>query len=100
MHNINSIHGSKFMLILRNTLFALFASLSSFCLAAPVDINSADAESLANEIKGVGLSRARAIVEYREMHGPFKKVDDLVLVQGIGPKIVSRNKDKLTVSKH
>ena len=88
------------MLIVRSILFVLFATLSSYCLAAPVDINSADAESLATEIKGVGLSRARAIVEYREMHGPFKKVDDLVLVQGIGATIVSRNRDNLSVGKH
>ena len=88
------------MIILRTIVFVLFATLTSFCLAAPVDINSADAESLAAEISGVGVSRARAIVEYRETHGPFKTVDDLVMVEGIGAKIVSRNRDKLRVGEH
>lgn len=65
----------------------------------PVDINSADAATLAASIKGVGQSRAEAIVAYREKHGPFATVDDLALVSGIGDKLVEQNRDQLTAGK-
>ncbi len=63
--------------------------------AAPVDINSADATTLARELKGVGDAKAAAIVEYRRTHGPFKTIDDLALVKGIGQKLVDRNRSDL-----
>jgi competence protein ComEA len=66
-------------------------------LAGPVDINSADAETLAASIDGVGTQKAIAIVKYREANGPFASVDDLANVQGIGMKTVDRNRDNLTV---
>jgi len=67
-------------------------------LADPVDINSADAETLAASIDGVGTQKAIAIVKYREANGPFASVDDLANVQGIGMKTVDRNRDKLTTA--
>jgi competence protein ComEA len=67
-------------------------------LADPVDINSADAETLASSIDGVGTQKAIAIVKYRETNGPFASVDDLANVQGIGMKTVDRNRDKLTAA--
>jgi competence protein ComEA len=67
-------------------------------LADPVDINSADAETLADSINGVGTQKAIAIIKYRESNGPFSSVDDLANVQGIGMKTVDRNRDKLTVA--
>ena len=66
-------------------------------LADPVDINSADVETLAGSIDGVGTQKAIAIVQYREANGPFSSVDDLANVQGIGTRTVDRNRDKLTV---
>lgn len=51
-----------------------------------VNINTADAATLAGTLKGVGLKKAEAIVAYRDEHGPFKSVDDLVNVKGIGEK--------------
>ncbi len=67
--------------------------------AAPVDINSADAATLARELKGVGETKAAAIVEYRRTHGPFKTIDDLALVKGIGQKLVDRNRSDLRLSR-
>lgn len=80
------------------SLFAtlLFAFASTFAWA--VDINTADAASLAAELKGVGQERAKAIVEYREANGPFRSVDDLVKVKGIGPALLEKNRDKLAAS--
>ena len=67
--------------------------------AAPVDINSADAATLSKELKGVGDTKAAAIVEYRRTHGPFKTLDDLALVKGIGQKLVDRNRADLRLGR-
>lgn len=48
-----------------------------------VDLNTADAKSL-ETLPGIGETRAQAIIRHREEHGPFKRVDDIVAVQGIG----------------
>ena len=46
-----------------------------------------------------GLTKAQAIVEYREKHGPFKSAEDLSLVKGIGDRTVELNRDNIKVSK-
>lgn len=67
-------------------------------LAGPVDINSADAETLARELRGIGPARAEAIVTFREEHGPFESADDLLKVQGVGQRVLDDNRDDLQVS--
>ena len=62
-----------------------------------VNINAADAETISQALAGVGHSRARAIVEYRDEFGPFFSVDDLLEVKGIGPSIVAKNRDRITL---
>ncbi len=59
----------------------------------PVDVNSASAEALAESLDGVGLSKARAIVAFREANGPFRHADELVKVKGIGLSTVDKNRD-------
>ena len=66
--------------------------------APPVDINTADAEALAEAIRGVGLRRAEAIVAYRDKHGPFSSVDELIKVRGIGERIVEEARGDLMVN--
>jgi competence protein ComEA len=66
--------------------------------AGPVDINTADAKTLAAELRGVGDSTAAAIVAYRTANGPFKTVDDLRKVKGIGDKILEQNRANLRVA--
>ncbi|WP_434636018.1 helix-hairpin-helix domain-containing protein [Klebsiella sp. I138] len=56
-----------------------------------VSINSASAEELVQAMNGVGLKKAQAIVSYREEYGPFKTVDDLRQVPGMGHSLVERN---------
>lgn len=68
-----------------------FAFLSAAAFAGPVNINTADAATIAMELKGVGEKTAAAIVAYREEHGPFKTLDDLKYVKGIGDKIIAKN---------
>ena len=79
---------------------ALAPTLGQSVLAnEPVDINSAGPQALAEAIDGVGLKRAQAIIVYREQNGPFDSVDQLVNVQGIGPKIVENSRGNLTTGK-
>ncbi|ELV2784391.1 helix-hairpin-helix domain-containing protein [Enterobacter cloacae] len=62
-----------------------------------VSINTASAEDLARVMNGVGLKKAQAIVSYREEYGPFKTVDDLRQVPGMGSSLVERNLSHLTL---
>jgi competence protein ComEA len=65
--------------------------------AGPVDINTADAQTISEELTGIGLSKARAIVDYRKKHGPFKNADELTLVKGIGERTVEINRADIRV---
>jgi competence protein ComEA len=56
-----------------------------------VSINSASAEELAQKMNGVGLKKAQAIVSYRDEFGPFKTLEQLQEVPGIGASLVERN---------
>ena len=64
--------------------------------AAVVNINTASVHHL-QRIDGIGETKARAIVEYREAHGGFKSVDELVNVSGIGEKTLDAMRGRLTV---
>lgn len=66
--------------------------------AQAININTADKETLMEVIKGVGEKKAEAIIHYREEHGPFKSIDDLANVQGIGQAIIDKHRDMLTTS--
>ena len=67
-------------------------TLPIVAVAGPVNVNTADAETISAELQGVGLSKALAIVDYRKAHGPFKSADDLTLVKGIGERTVEINR--------
>ncbi|MEE4571862.1 helix-hairpin-helix domain-containing protein [Pseudomonas alliivorans] len=62
-----------------------------------INLNKADAETFQKELAGVGKNKADAIVAYRENHGEFTSVDELIEVKGIGKSILEKNRDKLTV---
>lgn len=98
----------------------LFAVLASFSLAAAavgtpktesakpaavqvaqvavVNLNTADAATLQSELVGIGATKAQAIVAYREEHGNFASVDELLEVKGIGEATLEKNRDKLSVN--
>ena len=79
-------------------LFILSVFLfTSLVYAGPVDINTADAKTLAANIKGVGVKKAKAIVSYRDTYGAFQSVDDIVKVKGIGNKLLEKNREVLVV---
>jgi competence protein ComEA len=65
--------------------------------AGQVNINTADAQTLATELKGVGEKKAQAIVDYRNENGPFKSITDLSSVKGIGDKLLEDNADLIII---
>ncbi|MBT8101238.1 MAG: helix-hairpin-helix domain-containing protein [Gammaproteobacteria bacterium] len=79
-------------------LLPLLACLPLLAQAGPVNINTADAETISRELTGVGLAKAEAIVKYRKKHGPFQRPDDLSLVKGIGEKILDANRGNIRVT--
>ena len=63
---------------------------------AKININKASAVEL-EELKGIGEKYATNIVEYRTQNGPFKKIEDIMMVPGIGEAVWEANKDIITV---
>lgn len=81
--------------ILLASILAVSTITSSF--AAMVHINQADAVTFADNLKGIGMVKAKAIVKYRKDNGNFITVDDLIKVKGIGAKTVEKNRKDLTI---
>ena len=80
---------------MKKTLLALLV-LAVFVtgplFAAPVNINQATAEQLADSLQGIGLKKAQAIVRYRKQNGAFKSTNELLNVKGIGASTLEKNK--------
>ena len=85
-----------FRMVLATTASLMLCLALVLLLPAPaqaaVNLNTADAAAIAKGLNGIGLKRAQAIVDYRKQHGPFRSVDELALVKGIGPKAIERNR--------
>ncbi len=69
------------------------APVSKVMVAArkPVNLNSAEAKEIADNLVGIGLKKAETIVDYRKTHGAFKTIEDLALIKGIGVKTIAKN---------
>ncbi len=74
--------------ILATALFSVWA-----WAASPVNVNTASAEQISEALKGIGQSKAEAIIAYRDANGVFKHVDELVNVKGIGLRTVDMNRE-------
>ena len=82
-------------------LFCLVAVMTAPVIAADsgkVNINTASVEAL-TQLQKVGPKTAERIVAYRNDNGPFKAVDDLKNVKGVGNKILELNKERISVGK-
>ena len=85
------------MEIFRKALLAVCLLIPTLLFAETININTADKETLMSAIKGVGEKRAEAIIAYRDDHGPFKSIEELANVSGVGPSIVESNMDNLSL---
>jgi competence protein ComEA len=102
---------------LSSLLFAVLASMSLAVSAAEtqtphasvvetaevapvgkINLNTADAATLQRELLGIGEVKAQAIVAYRDEHGDFASVDELLEVKGIGEATLEKNRDKLSIN--
>ncbi|WP_439021578.1 helix-hairpin-helix domain-containing protein [Bacillus thuringiensis] len=61
-----------------------------------IQINSASKEQL-EKITGIGSRKAESILKYREEHGPFQKIEDLLEIDGIGAKSLEKIKDQIII---
>lgn len=64
--------------------------------AEKINLNTATLEELMT-LERIGPKYAQRIIDYRETHGPFEKIEDIIKVKGIGPKTFDANKDVITV---
>lgn len=74
-------------------LVLLFAGMAH--AAETVDINTADAKTIDRVLVNIGPSKAEAIVAHREANGPYKSLEQLANVKGIGLKTVEKNRDRI-----
>ena len=81
-----------------NKLLAILLLLPVCVFADPVNVNQADAETIAESLEGVGPKKAEAIVQYRKEHGDFKTLQDLENVSGIGEKTLKANEKDILFS--
>ncbi len=83
--------------MLRIIYCSVLLLLSSLVFADPVNINTASAEELAENLKGLGPKKALAIIEYRDTNGPFFTPEEITNVKGIGPKTLEKNLEDIIV---
>jgi competence protein ComEA len=83
-------------------LFVALAMVMAFCGSiqaentGKINLNKATVEEI-SQLKGIGMKYAERIVQYRDKNGPFKNIEDLLNVQGIGPKTLEKNKDRIII---
>lgn len=87
---------SFFVTFLFAALFLFSANNMSFADDGVINLNTATAKQL-TQLSGIGKKKAEAIIKYRDENGPFKSVEAIMKVKGIGKKIFEKIKDQLTI---
>lgn len=86
----------KSLLSLRSSIILLIAGAYFLVAqAAPININEASIPQIIHNLTDIGPVKATAIVEYRELNGPFKHPEDLLGVKGFGQKTLEKNRENL-----
>lgn len=84
--------------LLARLLGVTLLGLGGAAFAGPVNINTADAETLAKELTGVGPALAAAIVRDREENGPYEAPEDITRVSGVGPSVLENNEGDILIA--
>lgn len=79
------------MKIIPSLVLSFFLTFSTAVFAEPVNINTADAATIAAGLTGIGEKKAEAIVAYRDANGPFKSAEELSNIKGIGENTIAKN---------
>ena len=61
-----------------------------------INLNTATLEQLVT-LKRIGPKYGQRIIDYREAHGPFEKIEDIMKVKGVGQKTFNANKDTIAI---
>jgi len=85
------------VVLLCSSVQGVHAAESQAAAIPSVNINQAQAEQLAEVLRGVGDRKALAIIAYRDKNGPFESVESLAKVKGISPRLVELNRSRIRV---
>ncbi|MCY3728240.1 MAG: helix-hairpin-helix domain-containing protein [Nitrospira sp.] len=96
MRNIHQLNRSHFTISIMALMLIVSLSGMGFAADGRVDLNTSTAKEL-QQLPGIGKGLAKRIVDYRTANGPFKTVEDLIKVKGIGKKMFAKMQDRLTV---
>lgn len=84
--------------MLRKLIFALSLVLvSAVALAKPLNINAANEKEIAKTMYGVGPSRAKAIIKFREENGKFETIEQVTQIRGASNAILEKNRDRIAI---
>ena len=88
----------KFALLIKTIVLSALLATSAIAGGERVNINTADAATLDRVLNGIGPSKAEAIVLYRKANGPFRSIDQLASVKGIGLSTIEKNRDRIVIA--
>ena len=88
----------KFTLLIKTLVLSALLATSALAGGERVNINTADAATLDRVLNGIGPSKAEAIVLYRKANGPFRSIDQLASVKGIGLSTIEKNRDRIVIA--
>lgn len=97
-HGLRTLVAGLLVTVLASFAGSAYALDDLPTLPITVNVNTADARTIANVLQGVGLSRAAAIVAYREQHGAFEQVDELSRVKGVGDRTLELNATRILLN--
>ena len=96
MRHIHQLSRSYITVSLLALMLIVGFSGTGFAGDGKVDLNTGTAKEL-QQLPGIGKGLAKRIVEYRTANGPFKSVEELMQVRGIGKKTFAKMKDRLAI---
>lgn len=88
----------KFTLLIKTLVLSALFATAALAGGERVNINTADAATLDRVLDGIGPSKAEAIVVYRKANGPFRSIDQLASVKGVGLSTIEKNRDRIVIA--